>query len=57
VARGDDPRMLQDGQLICDACRKVITKITAAPAEGWEKMHNLCSACFVDLWKQSIPPA
>ena len=47
--------MIRDGQLVCDSCQKVITRITDVPAEGWDKMHNLCSACFVSLSRQSIP--
>ncbi len=49
--------MLKDGQLICDRCQAVISRIRESPAEGWEKMHNLCSACFLAVWKESIPPA
>ncbi|MGA9839708.1 MAG: hypothetical protein WBF81_00850 [Thermoplasmata archaeon] len=47
--------MIRDGQMICDSCQKVITRITDVPAEGWEKMHNLCSACFLALGKESVP--
>jgi|HubBroStandDraft_1064217.scaffolds.fasta_scaffold07693_3 hypothetical protein len=46
--------MIRDGQLVCDGCQKVITRITDVPAEGWEKMHNLCSSCFLALGKQSV---
>ena len=46
--------MLRDGQIVCDTCQKVISRITEAPAEGWEKMHNLCSACFATLVQQSV---
>jgi len=46
--------MLKDGQIVCDSCQKVISRITAAPAEGWERMHNLCSACFLDLERKSV---
>lgn len=46
--------MIRDGQLICDACQKVISRITEVPPEGWERMHNLCSACFSDLEKSSV---
>jgi len=49
--------MIRDGQMVCDACGKAITHLTAVPAEGYPQMHNLCSACFADLWKKSIPPA
>lgn len=47
--------MLRGGQLVCDSCETVITRISSAPAEGeWQKMHNLCSACFDRLWTTSI---
>jgi len=47
--------MLKDGQLVCDRCHKVITKITNVPPEGWEKMHNLCSDCFTAIGKTAVP--
>ncbi len=47
--------MLKDGQLICDVCQKPITRITEFPAEGWERMHNLCSACFDAARQRSVP--
>ena len=46
--------MIQDGQLVCDGCQKVISRITDVPATGWETMHNLCSACFLALEKKSV---
>jgi predicted amidophosphoribosyltransferase len=46
--------MIRDGQMVCDACQKPITRISAAPDGGWPKMHNLCSACFLDLKKQAV---
>ncbi|MGI0071059.1 MAG: hypothetical protein ACRECT_03180 [Thermoplasmata archaeon] len=49
--------MIRDGQLLCDACQKVISRITEVPDEGWAKMHNLCSACFAALGKESISRA
>jgi len=49
--------MIRDGQLVCDGCQKNISRISEVPPEGWPVMHNLCSACFADLWKRSIPPA
>ncbi|HTT15116.1 MAG TPA: hypothetical protein VMG81_04985 [Thermoplasmata archaeon] len=48
---------LKDGAMVCDGCQKVITRLTVVPDEGWPRMHNLCSSCFADLWKSSIPPA
>ncbi|HTW77043.1 MAG TPA: hypothetical protein VMG14_04675 [Thermoplasmata archaeon] len=47
--------MLQNGQLVCDACQRPITRITEVPAEGWERMHNLCSACFAAAKTKSVP--
>ncbi len=46
--------MLRDGQLVCDSCGSVITRITSATEADWQKMHNLCSACFDKLWTTSI---
>ncbi len=48
--------MIRDGQIICDGCAKVITRITDTPAD-WAPQHNLCPSCFQALWKTSIPPA
>jgi hypothetical protein len=47
--------MIRDGQLVCDSCQKPISRITDVPSEGWERMHNLCSACFAVLWAKSLP--
>ncbi|HTW40221.1 MAG TPA: hypothetical protein VMF04_05130 [Thermoplasmata archaeon] len=46
--------MIRDGQMVCDNCQKVISRITEVPAEGWEKMHNLCSPCFSALGKTAV---
>ncbi len=46
--------MIKDSQVVCDNCQKVISRITDVPAEGWERMHNLCSECFVALGKTSV---
>jgi NMD protein affecting ribosome stability and mRNA decay len=46
--------MIRDGQMVCDSCGKVITRITEVPAEGWETMHNLCSDCFKALGKTAV---
>ena len=46
--------MIQDGQIVCDSCKTVITRATAVPAEGWPQLHSLCSACFDKLRKQAI---
>jgi predicted amidophosphoribosyltransferase len=47
--------MLRDNQMVCDVCQKPITRVTQIPAEGWPKMHNLCSTCFSELKRQAIP--
>ncbi len=47
--------MLKDGQIVCDACRSVITRVTEAPAEGWPQLHSLCSACYAELKKRALP--
>jgi hypothetical protein len=46
--------MIRDGTLVCDSCGKVISRISDVPAEGWAKMHNLCSECFASLYQKSI---
>jgi hypothetical protein len=46
--------VLKDGAMVCDQCQQVITKLPDAPAEGYPRMHNLCSACFAELRKRSI---
>jgi hypothetical protein len=46
--------MIRDGQLVCDSCQKPISRITDVPAEGWDRMHNLCSACFADLRQKAV---
>jgi hypothetical protein len=47
--------MLRDGTLVCDGCQKTISRITHAPPDGWPALRNLCSTCFAELRKQSIP--
>ncbi|HYB77773.1 MAG TPA: hypothetical protein VEE83_03720 [Thermoplasmata archaeon] len=47
--------MIREGTMVCDVCQGPITRITEVPAEGWPKMHNLCSSCFSDLKKQAVP--
>jgi hypothetical protein len=51
------PRMIRDVQIICDRCQATITRTTAVLEGDGAHMHNLCSACFVEWKKQSIPPA
>lgn len=46
--------MIRDGQVVCDSCQTVITRISEVPAAGWDRMHNLCSKCFIALWQKSI---
>lgn len=48
--------MIRDQKLVCDGCQTVITQISTPPQPDWS-MHNLCSACFRELSKQSIPRA
>ncbi len=50
-----EPSMIRDGTLVCDGCQKTISRITHIPEEGWPNLRNLCSACFAELWKKSIP--
>jgi len=47
--------MIREGTMVCDVCQRPITRINEIPAEGWPKMHNLCSSCFSDLKKQAVP--
>jgi len=47
--------MIREGKMVCDACQKAITRVTEIPAEGWAKMHNLCSTCFASLKTQAVP--
>jgi hypothetical protein len=49
--------MLKGDEMICDGCQKVISHVTPLPADGWPRLHSLCSACFAALWQKSIPPA
>jgi hypothetical protein len=49
--------MIQDGKLVCDGCRTVITRITQVPAEGWSNIRNLCPTCFRDLRARSVTRA
>ncbi len=44
--------MIRDGNMVCDACEAVITRVTELPADGWPKLHSLCSACFEAAWKK-----
>ena len=46
--------MIRDGKLFCDSCQTVITRAPSAPEGDWQKMHNLCTACFDRLWATSI---
>ncbi len=47
--------MLENGQIKCDTCQSVITRVTDVPAEGWPQLHNLCSACYANLKAKSLP--
>lgn len=46
--------MIQDGRIVCDSCKTVITRMTDVPAEGWPQLHNLCSACFANVRKTAL---
>jgi len=46
--------MIEDGKMVCDQCKAVISRIENVPADGWPTMHNLCSACFRELGKRSV---
>jgi hypothetical protein len=37
---------MKDNVMICDACGTKITQVTTLPAEGYPKLHALCSKCF-----------
>jgi len=50
-------RLIRDQQLVCDGCGTVITRISTTPGDDWARMHNLCSNCFLELWKRSLTPA
>jgi hypothetical protein len=54
LAATAEQAMIEDGKMVCDNCRTVITRIANVPAEGWPTMHNLCSNCFRELGKQSV---
>ena len=41
--------MFKDTTIVCDKCNAMITHVTNAPAEGWPKLHNLCSSCFAQV--------
>lgn len=38
--------MYRDGEIVCDVCNATITRVTEPPADGWPKLHSLCSSCF-----------
>ena len=44
--------MMKDGNMVCDNCQAVISRVTEVPADGWPKLHSLCSNCFTELWKK-----
>ncbi|MCI4323130.1 MAG: hypothetical protein L3K03_03785 [Thermoplasmata archaeon] len=37
---------MKDNIMICDSCGATITSVTSLPAEGYPKLHALCSKCF-----------
>jgi 5-methylcytosine-specific restriction endonuclease McrA len=38
--------MYRDGQIVCDACQSVVTKVSPPPEDGWPNLHALCRGCF-----------
>lgn len=47
--------MLQQGNIVCDACHGVITRVTEVPEDGWPQLHNLCSQCYAEARTKSLP--
>ncbi len=41
--------MIKDGVMICDNCGTTITRVLDVPADGWPKLHAVCSPCFAKL--------
>jgi hypothetical protein len=46
--------MIQEGRIVCDSCKAVITRVTEVPADGWPQLHSLCSACFAGIQKKAV---
>jgi hypothetical protein len=46
--------VIQEGQIVCDSCKAVITRMTGIPAEGYPQLHNLCSACYAKAQKAAL---
>jgi hypothetical protein len=46
--------MIRDGTIYCDACQATISRVSGAPPEGWERLHNLCSRCFALTSKKAV---
>lgn len=38
--------MIRTNEILCDACSVVICHVREVPEDGWNHLHNLCSACF-----------
>jgi hypothetical protein len=45
--------VVKEGTILCDKCNASITRVQSLPADGWPKLHNLCSACFTELHDRS----
>ncbi len=45
--------MFQDGKIVCDSCKAVITRVVPPPEDGWPHLHALCTACFDQLHQQA----
>lgn len=46
--------MIDQGRIVCDSCRAVVTRVTEVPAEGWPQLHNLCSSCYAQLREKAL---
>jgi hypothetical protein len=47
--------MIEDGKIVCDSCKTVITQVTELPPEGWPKLHSLCSKCYAEVRDRAEP--
>ena len=47
--------MIEDGKIVCDVCKSVITRVTLLPPEGWPKLHSLCSKCYAEVRDHAEP--
>jgi hypothetical protein len=40
---------MKDSTMVCDKCGATITQVTTLPADGYPKLHALCTKCFAEL--------